>query len=299
MATEKQAQRQLEDILDICIDRMARGATPEQCLASYPELAEELGPLLAMARGLQGATTQEPSEEARVAVRRRLETALRERREAKPKTVPFWGDPWKGWVTAGALALILFFGGFGVVQASSDSLPGQALYPVKRAVEWVRLSRPLQSEDGRARLNAELALRRAHEMARVAQHHEAGPLLDLTERLAGNVRRAAILSVRDADRYLEKLEAQPGRPPGGAFPLPLVHRQRLLDMKSLLEGDYGTGLARLEAAAKQAPPDLQPPLQLAIGRFKGQYQSALEMIDWWLDPQRGPPGPTHVPMRRR
>ena len=52
---------------------------------------------------------------------------------------------------ATATAVIVFVGGFGVVRASSDSLPGDTLYGVKRTVERVQLAWPLRSDESKAR----------------------------------------------------------------------------------------------------------------------------------------------------
>ena len=70
-------------LLDECIDRMNNGESLEDCLASYPEHAEELRPFLEASYGLRGALEPLPRAQAKAASRRRLQQALNERRQRR------------------------------------------------------------------------------------------------------------------------------------------------------------------------------------------------------------------------
>jgi len=59
-------------ILDECIDRINRGDRLEDCLASYPEHAEKLGPLLQTMLDTQAAYTFTPSPTAKTRARQRF-----------------------------------------------------------------------------------------------------------------------------------------------------------------------------------------------------------------------------------
>jgi inhibitor of cysteine peptidase len=71
----------IEKILDECIDRMNGGESLEDCLAVYPDRAEELRPLLLAVRGLGNAELPAINQKARSAAKLRLNAALVQKRE--------------------------------------------------------------------------------------------------------------------------------------------------------------------------------------------------------------------------
>ena len=96
-----------DKILDECVDRINRGERLEDCLASYPEHAEELEPLLRAMLDTQTAYTFTPSSTTKMAARQRFNAALEElarRREEKRALFPRM----LGWSRAGvAVAAVL------------------------------------------------------------------------------------------------------------------------------------------------------------------------------------------------
>ena len=128
-----------EDILNTCLDRITlKGDTIEQCLESYPEQAAELEPLLRAALSIKEVSSIEPRPEFQQAAKARLLSALAaEEKKRERRLLPLWS--WqRRWAVAIAVILVLFLAGGGTVTASSDSLPGDMLYPVKMATEKVR-----------------------------------------------------------------------------------------------------------------------------------------------------------------
>ena len=101
-------------------------------------------------------------------------------------------------------------GGSGIVAASSDSLPDQPLYPVKRVVEQARLVFTFGG-DAKARLHSRFAERRVLEIAVMSNK--------------GNTKRIASLT-DDLDRHLRRVgrSAFPEGIPVGRFqtPVPVV-----------------------------------------------------------------------------
>ncbi|MFA5055368.1 MAG: beta-propeller domain-containing protein [Dehalococcoidia bacterium] len=71
----------IEKILDECIDRMSAGESLEACLASYPEHAEEIRPLLLAAGGIRNADMPPVNQQARAAAKLKLNAALVQSRE--------------------------------------------------------------------------------------------------------------------------------------------------------------------------------------------------------------------------
>ena len=68
--------RDFNDIFDKCVDRINQGEGIENCLASYPEHAEELEPLLRAMLDTQTAYTFTPSPAAKGAARQRFNATL-------------------------------------------------------------------------------------------------------------------------------------------------------------------------------------------------------------------------------
>jgi hypothetical protein len=72
----------LEAALAACLDDLQAGMTPAQCLARYPEYADQLEPLLLTAERLQGQPWPTLSTSGRVRGRERMHAALASRRPA-------------------------------------------------------------------------------------------------------------------------------------------------------------------------------------------------------------------------
>ncbi len=73
--------RDLNRLLDECIDRMNRGQTLDEALAGCPGEAEQLRPMLEAAYGLRDNVEPAPTSGAKMANRRKLQQALNARRE--------------------------------------------------------------------------------------------------------------------------------------------------------------------------------------------------------------------------
>ncbi len=284
---DKRDKKQLETVLDECIERMEHGASIEDCLESFPQYAQELHPLLTLTQGLKESLKVAPSASARSLGRSRLMAEVSAQATRKTPRMLSWFGPMRGWATAGALAVIVFVGGFGVVQASSDTVPGQTLYPVKRTVERARLAWPFQSREEKASLSAELAVRRADEMAALARDNKTYRLADLAEKLDVHLARAADLSLDVAGFGVRNI------PEKDLSPEALQQRQQTLRrVAERLERDYTSGLERLQAIALNAPPEARPQIRQAAERLQEHYLSTLERMNRQLDlhaqPSRGP-----------
>ena len=164
----------LYDSLEICLQALeegADGASLESCLAQFPELADELRPILETAVQARAQAVREvPADAMRRGRARVLQHAaeLRERERAAA-LAPFWRKLWQSGravrtlATSLAVLVFLFSGGTGLVFASSDALPGDNLYPVKRSWEGVQLALIL---DPKAKLQRETEFEqeRVHEI---------------------------------------------------------------------------------------------------------------------------------------
>jgi len=114
-----------DEILDVCIDRINRGSGIEDCLADYPEYADELEPLLRSMLSTKDAYSFTPQTSIKQAARQRFSVALRESERKQQKTgLPF---PWifrkaKAWAVIATLAVVALAGYFGVTQLLPPSV---------------------------------------------------------------------------------------------------------------------------------------------------------------------------------
>ena len=228
--------------LDECLDLVLKDEqSVETCLHRYPEHAEEMAPLLQMAHEVKSTLDYTPSTVAKTRARLLMQAAIARQQARKERR---W--QWPGWLRVTApprwavgmatMVLVMALGGTGVVAASSDSMPDQPLYPVKRAVEEARLVLSFSS-NGKAQLHASFADRRVEEIAVLSKKGNIKRIDSLTTDLDRHLRRIQHSAFPDAVpamplRLLEEaagLELQTPAPtvPGIAPPPPSNESQRL------------------------------------------------------------------------
>ncbi len=134
------------DILEICLQELENGADLEAVLARYPDLANDLRPILKASAMAKSMAVPAPSPEVMRRGRAKLLQHASEMREAKAaprrRMIPIF----QRLAIALTLATIFLASGTGLVGASSSALPGENLYPVKRTWEDVRLFFALNPE---------------------------------------------------------------------------------------------------------------------------------------------------------
>lgn len=131
----------LIETLEICLREIERGADVDTLLFRYPDLADELRPILEASVKAKGMASPVPSEEIVRRNRAKLlqhAAEMRERKAVPPPSRRIWSVPLRRALVTLAVLVMLFVSGTGLVRASSSSLPGDNLYPVKRT--WERLS---------------------------------------------------------------------------------------------------------------------------------------------------------------
>ena len=129
----------LYDALENCLQNLEQGQDLDLVLARYPKLAEQLRPLLEDALRARAASNYSVQIGAQRRGRARLMQRAAEMREAKRaprrRMIPMFSR----WAITFGVAGALFLSSTGLVSASSGTLPGDQLYPVKRTWEGVRL----------------------------------------------------------------------------------------------------------------------------------------------------------------
>ncbi len=172
----------LPQLLDRCLDEVRSGrATPEQCLAAHPEHAHEIEPLLRLALMLRPAAVPEPDAGARRRIGARVQAAMA---PARPRR-PWWGalvpQGARRLAAGAAVALVLLsiISTGGLVAASGQAAPGDALYPLKQRVE--PLATIARREDELARRERR-ATRRLAELETLVRRDDQPRIARATER---------------------------------------------------------------------------------------------------------------------
>ena len=160
-------EEQQTGALNGALERLAQGATVEECLAPYPQEAGELEPLLRMVQAMTAAVP-EPRPQARAEVMGRLTEAWEERHARRGEglllrpTLPLL-RPLAAALTA---VMVLVLGGWGTISTAANSVPEDLLYPVKMARE--RLILAVSPSSQKAKVHARLAAERSKEMEALA-----------------------------------------------------------------------------------------------------------------------------------
>ncbi len=167
----------LDLVLNECLEALRAGASVDECLARYPDNARELEPLLRVAVRLRVAEPLTLGPAAHATGRQKLGAAVEAKaaaagERARPaESLKLRLQTWL-WpldirplprlaMAFEALLIVAFVGGV-FVAMSARSLPGQPLYPVKRAMESVSVALTPDAAS-QARLHLTLAERRLAE----------------------------------------------------------------------------------------------------------------------------------------
>jgi hypothetical protein len=153
------------DALDAALDRLVQGLPADASIAAD----EGLEPLLQTARAAREALSAEvPEDLARAHLAALGEMEVRERARPRHRLA---------FVLIAAAVTVVLLGG-AAVAASGSSLPGQLLYPVKRAVEKIDLALH-RDPASQARLHLEFAQRRLTELSDLLALRRAGETVDV------------------------------------------------------------------------------------------------------------------------
>lgn len=257
--TVKAMAERFENILNECIDRVLQGESVEQCLARHPEQATELGPLLRTAVAARQASAVEPRPEFKAQVRYQVHSrAAAIGRVPAQKGMPFWGWVPRWVVVVAMVFLVVLLAGSGTVAASSDTVPGDTLYPVKTATERVRVFFA-SSDVAKAKLEAGFAGRRVEEMARIARRGDTIRLEALRLRFNEHLARIDKLAARIAE----------GDPEDAA---------KIAELQEILYRNMARDDALLQAAYEEAPLALQPAIELARARLMQSYEGVIDAL---------------------
>ena len=168
-------EKNLEKILDDCIEELRKGGSVESVLARYPQHISELKPLLELVRAMEQMPKPEPGADAvsatlvsvgqEIALLHHVESS----KQGKKNRSAFgrlFQQPRLAWTLSAAFALVLMFVAISTV--SANSVPGDILYPLKLVTEKVSFLLAFSSER-KAELRLTFSEQRTKEIRRVLQ----------------------------------------------------------------------------------------------------------------------------------
>lgn len=303
------ADKQLQDALNDCIDHLLQGETVQECLGRYPHLVDTLAPLLRVASTTLQATTCVRSTPE---LRARILAQVLARGQSRAQKRGWLPQALRPWLLAPMTAVLLVGAFWGISSASASSIPGDPLYPVKTVRERVALA-VTRSPEGKARLSAALARRRAEEVEiLMARGEDEERLEELFKHMAVHARQAADYWTSISE---EEEERRAGAPPADegtlsiltpgpptpwppraaptpkevppllatrAVPLPpgLARKEAVrLEVRRALMEHVQAQEARWQEALRRAPPHARPRLEQAHSQWRQQVQEALQTLD--------------------
>ncbi len=137
------------EALEVCIAALDTGVDIEGCLSLYSDLAAELRPALEAAIAAQGIAAQDVPSEAMNRSRTRMLARANELRLERRGRRRFLGMPRLAFAAL-AIAVAVLFSGGGLIAGSAQALPGDSLYPAKRAAEVIGKSLAIGAEAKRS-----------------------------------------------------------------------------------------------------------------------------------------------------
>ncbi len=305
--------KEFDDILNECLERLSKGETTEKCLASHPEHAAELEPLLRTALVARKASTIMPSADFRSRARLQFRQALFEAGQPKPHHFFGWQPRW---ATVAIAVLILVVAGSGTIAAANNAMPDEALYPVKLTAERVQVALT-PSDAGKAQVYAQLADKRVAEIIKMANKGKPEQVEKTTERLDTNLKKVAKLATPEGKAATLQAPAAPSsaptptpaatprptpaptqaRPPAAASPThpstpgqaksardetaknAAAQSERLAKVKAVVAENAANHQAALKATLKTAPESVKTALRRAIDVSDADYQQVLDALD--------------------
>ena len=127
------------NILETCLQDVEKGMDPETVLARYPDLADELRPILESSANARRMAVAGPSAEILRRNRAKLLHHASQLWEEPPATSSRWFPSFQRLAVALVLLVLFFVSGTSLVRAASSALPGDSLYAVKRSWEDVTI----------------------------------------------------------------------------------------------------------------------------------------------------------------
>jgi hypothetical protein len=248
---------ELAELLDACLraEHDEPGAAARLLEAAPPELRTDLRELVQVAQLVQRSLPVQPTDAFRRDARERLQARIGAA-QPKRRQLRWW------WQSAAAGLVGLSLLAYGTTTVAAGSLPGEPLYGVKRATEFVALER-VRDDVGRARVLVDQAGIRLDECSRLSSAGQTDAAMAAAEQYVATLREATALML-------------------AARPKP---DQQALDQFARVVGGQQQ---QLQLLAGTAPEVLRPSLESASNAATTALEQDLQ-VNGGATP---PPGPT-------
>jgi hypothetical protein len=269
---------EFDNILEECLERLLeKGGKIADCLASYPEHADALKPLLEMATTTREAVSIQPHSEFKAKARYQFRAALQQAASGKKR---FLFPLRFRWATVATAVLILILASGGMVAASGNSMPDEPLYHIKLAVEQFQL-KLTPSALGKAKLYARLSDRRVMEIVRMAQKGNPRLIEMVTQRLDNQLIMLASLAItRQVETGAAEKALSPAAPEADTSEGQTFSSQDGNDneLVSLLQQYATSHPETLRNLLSSVPEEVRPALLEAIAVTSAGYERAINAI---------------------
>lgn len=202
------------DHLDDCLERLLQGEELESCLEDYPEEADELRLLLKTADRVKWySETVKPCPEFVAQAQVELEKVYENKYYSWKARIAGILKPVGRFMAATATAVIIlaftFTAGLSLsVLASEDTMPGQALYPVKLATEQIRVTFTFSASE-KVNLLAQFAEIRAEEIVYAAEKGDTAQMEATLGRLEAHLSEVENICSQDTPNGVEAIGNKP------------------------------------------------------------------------------------------
>jgi hypothetical protein len=211
--------KKIEEAFNECFERLLSGESLNSCLSSYPEYAAELDFMLRTAFDVKRkAFPVQPRPEFRYWSRIRMQ-GIQDADYKQPVSLKINSYNVRRNLAISMAAILVFvLASSGTAAASSDAMPDQPLYEVKLAVEQVEITFT-PSETAKAELYANLAEKRAEEIAAMASKGNTDKVLSTTTKM--------YYQLDQAEQLLAKLDSSLNESSGATLSVPATGTIRL------------------------------------------------------------------------
>lgn len=273
--------KELNEILDNCLEKiLVKGEALKDCLKSYPKQADELEPLLKTALATHKVSLAiKPDPQFRAQAKQRFLKEAGDTGEKRSRpSFSFFKPRWATAVVSISLAILLAFSGMVVV--AGGSMPGDALYSVKLAMEQVMLTFAF-SDEAKAETYIKLADRRVEEIIYLAEKGDSRQINETTRRLDENLAMVTVLvgdwGTKNAESPLLSGDGQDASFANGPAP---TERVSIGDseLEALLSSSATSNNTALAIALETAPDSVKAALSEAIAASIAGYQQAIDTL---------------------
>jgi hypothetical protein len=270
--------KKIVDLFNNCLENIFQGATVDEILEGQQAQSEELESLLNISIALKQKSIDIPIDpQFRNRVMMKLQTATESREVTQPH---------KNWfqlyyrriALAMASVMVTILVGGGAFFASLHTVPGETLYPVKLAMEDLRLTVAFSDVD-KTKYHVQFAERRANEMMKVATEGDDSQLTELTRQINNHLDDAGLLVEPQLMQKETATVFSTTELPRLTESMPDVEDESSSEVEMIVKESREKTLQTLQLYLSNAPEQLKPIVEQAIANMDGYYSETISIIE--------------------